>query len=220
MRSVRATSAFGRARLLSAQWASNNMDQGPGAVTWQVGDFNGDGKTEIVQGWRDGSSLGMIMYGSDGGGGLKTIWSNPDMGQGSGAVTWLAGDFNGDGKPEIVQGWAHGSSLGMIMYGSDGHGGLKTIWSSDNMGQGPGAITWLVGDFNGDGKPEIVQGWAHGSSLGMIMYGSDGRGGLKTIWSSDNMGQGPGAVSWLVATSTATAGPRSFKAGPTGRASA
>ena len=134
----------------------------------------------------------MIMYGSDGRGGLKTIWSSDNMGQGPGAVTWLVGDFNGDGKAEIVQGWGNGSSLGMIMYGGDGRGGLKTVWSNADMGQGPGAVTWLVGDFNADGKPEIVQGWNDDFSLGMIMYGSDGRGGTPTsVWSQREHGPGP-----------------------------
>ena len=40
------------------------------------------------------------------------------------------------------------------------------------MGQGPGAVAWLVDDFNGDRKDEIVQAWANGSSLGMIVYGT------------------------------------------------
>ncbi|QFY42468.1 DUF946 domain-containing protein [Candidatus Methylospira mobilis] len=173
---------------LSSEW-TGAMGQGSGAVAWLVGDFNGDGKAEIVQAW--GDELNFIMYGSDGYGGLKTLWTG-SMGQGSGAVTWLVGDFNGDGKSEIIQGW--GDDLNFIMYGSDGAGGLKTLWTGA-MGEGSGAVTWLVGDFNGDGKSEIVQGW--GDDLNFIMYGSDGAGGLKTHWTGA-MGQGSGAVKWLV----------------------
>ena len=173
---------------LSAEW-TGDMGQGSGAVRWLVGDFNGDGKSEIVQAW--GDDLNFIMYGSDGYGGLKTLWTG-DMGQGSGAVTWLVGDFNGDGKSEIVQGW--GDDLNFIMYGSDGAGGMKVLWTGD-MGQGSGAVRWLVGDFNGDGKSEIVQAW--GDDLNFIMYGSDGAGGMKVLWTGD-MGQGSGAVRWLV----------------------
>ncbi len=184
---------------LKTRWATNDMGQGPGAVCWLAADIDGDGKDEIIQGWGNGGSLGMIVYGSDGGQGLKTRWSTGNMGEGPGAVCWLAADLNGDGKKEIIQGWGNGSSLGMIVYGSDGGQGLKTVWSTGDMGQGPGAVQWLVADLNGDGKDEIIQAWANGSSLGMIVYGSDGAHGLKTLWSTSDMGQGPGAVSWTVA---------------------
>ncbi|MBI3443792.1 MAG: VCBS repeat-containing protein [Magnetospirillum sp.] len=177
---------------------SDDMGQGPGAEAWLVGKFCGDGKDEIVQCWGNGSSLGMIVYGSDGGQGMKALWGTDDMGQGPGAVTWLVGDVNGDGKDEVIQGWDHDSSLGMIVYGSDGGQGMKALWGNDDMGQGSGAVAWLVGDVNGDGKDEIIQCWANGSSLGMIVYGSDGGQGMKALWGTDDMGEGPGAVTWQV----------------------
>ncbi|WP_338525215.1 VCBS repeat-containing protein [Pseudomonas batumici] len=173
---------------LKTLWAGA-MGQGTGAVKWLVGDFNGDGKDEIVQAW--GGDLTFIMYGSDGNGGLKTLWAGA-MGQGTGAVKWLVGDFNGDGKDEIVQAW--GGDLNFIMYGSDGNGGIKTLWTGA-MGQGTGAVQWLVGDFNGDGKDEIAQGW--GDDLNFIVYGNDGANGMKVAWTGA-MGQGSGAVTWLV----------------------
>lgn len=37
------------------------------------------------------------------------------------------------------------------------------------MGQGPGAISRQVCDVNGDREDEIVQGWADGGSLGVIV---------------------------------------------------
>ena len=181
---------------LTTLWQNNNLGQGPGAVAWLSGDFNGDRKDEIVQCWGNGSSLGIIVYGSDGAAGLRQLWASSNMGQGPGAVSWLVGDFNGDGKDEIAQCWGNGSSLGIIVYGSDGGSGLRTVWSSSDMGQGPGAVSWQVGDFNGDGKDEIAQCWGNGGSLGMILYGSDGGAGLKTLWASGNLGEGPGAVMW------------------------
>src|SRR5690349_4088927 len=90
--------------------------------------------------------------------GPLTPFASGNMGQGSGAVGWLIGDVDGDGKAEIVQPWINGGALGMIVYGWSGTS-LSTQWSTGNMGQGSGAIRWLIGDVNGDGKTEVVQLW-------------------------------------------------------------
>jgi hypothetical protein len=142
--------------------------------------------------------LGVIVYGSDGAGGLHTTFASDNMGQGSGAVAWLIGDVNGGKKDEVVQLWNNNGRLGLIVYGSDGAGGLHTTFASDNMGQGSGAVAWLIGDVNGGKKDEVVQLWDNNGRLGLIVYGSDGAGGLHTTFASDNMGQGSSAVAWLI----------------------
>ncbi len=174
-------------------WSSSNVGEGPGAVSWQIGDVNGDGKAELIQLWANGSSLGMIVY-EWAANSMKVAWSSSNVAEGPGAVSWLIGDVNGDGKAELVQMWANGSSLGMIVYEWVANA-MKVAWSSGNMGEGPGAVSWQIGDVNGDGKAEIVQLWANGSSLGMIVYGWSGSA-MKVLWSTGNMGQGPGAVTW------------------------
>jgi hypothetical protein len=220
---------------LKTLWKADKMpDEGHGAVAWLVGDFNGDGRAEIVQCWGAGDGLGMTMYGFNDGsglqnippaarglfgvGGLQRLWKADKMpDEGHGAVAWLVGDFNGDGRAEIVQCWGAGDGLGMTMYGFNdgsglqnippaarglfGVGGLRRLWRADKMpDEGHGAVAWLVGDFKGDGKAEIVQCWGAGDGLGMTMYGFDGGSGLKKLWKGDKMpdDEGHGAVAWLV----------------------
>ncbi|HET6970236.1 MAG TPA: protease pro-enzyme activation domain-containing protein [Phenylobacterium sp.] len=128
--------------------------------------------------------------------GPYVTWSTSDIGQGAGAAAWLTGDINGDGRAEVVQPWANGGSLGMIVYGWNGTA-MSTLWSTSNLGEGPGAVSWLIGDINGDGKAEVVQLWANGGQLGMIVYGWNGTA-MHEVFNNANMGEGPGAVSWQV----------------------
>jgi hypothetical protein len=61
-----------------------------------------------------------------------------------------------------------------------GQPGPRTIFASGNMGQGPKAVSWLIGDVNGHSKAEICQQWDNGS-LGMIVYGWKDNG-MSVLW--------------------------------------
>jgi len=164
-----------------------------------VGDFNGDGKSDIL--WRN-TSTGMvtmwIMNGTN-----MSSWA-PIVGDGNAAWTVAGiGDFNGDGKADIL--WRN-SSTGMV-----------TMWIMN----GPTRISWApivgdgnadwtvagVGDFNGDGKADIL--WRN-SSTGMVtMWIMDGTnmtrwavivGARNTDWTvagvGDFNGDGKADILW------------------------
>src|SRR5271165_1324061 len=101
---------------------------------------------------------------------LQTFYSFADMGQGSGAMAWLTGDFLGGGLTEIAQLWDNGGNLGLNVYrmGSDT---VQTVISSSDLGQGSGAVAWLTGDFTGSGHTEIAQLWDNNGTAGLIVYG-------------------------------------------------
>lgn len=187
---------YGNVRTL---WNTPDIGQGYGAVAWLTGDITGNQKDEIVQLWNNNGTLGLILYGYNNDSGIGTLWHSSNMGQGSGAVGWLAGDVNGDGKDEIIQLWNNNGKLGIIMYGYDIYQGIiKELWNTDNTGNGYGAVQWLIGDINGDGNDEVIQLWNNNGMLGIIVYGFDGKVGLKQLWSTDNACQGYGAISWQI----------------------
>ena len=123
------------------------------------GDFNGDGKDDILV--HNGSSI--LIYRSDGSK-LDVIFSAVERVPGSwqfkpGDRVYVA-DFNGDGKDEVAifngTDWVM-EYLGLLA--DDGANGLKLIARYDNSMAGwdfkPGD-KFLVADFNGDGKKDLV----------------------------------------------------------------
>ncbi len=46
-----------------------------------------------------GNRLGLIIYGADGGGHVQSVFAARNMGQGSGALAWLTGDFTDPARP-------------------------------------------------------------------------------------------------------------------------
>jgi hypothetical protein len=178
-------------------WSNPTMGQGSSAVSWLVGDINGDGRAEIIQQFNDGN-LGTVVYGRKAGrGSIIPLFSNNNMGQPP-EGNWLIGDINGDGAAEIVQLRNDGGTLVITIYSWAANGVVSTLWES-SVGQGSPALSWLIGDVNGDGRAEICQPWANGGRLGMNIYAWDiARSTLTTTWSIGDMGQGSGAESWLI----------------------
>jgi hypothetical protein len=183
---------------LQLVFASSDMGQGSSALAWLTGNFTGTGNdfTEIAQPWDNNGALGLIVYGSPGGT-PETVFANPDMGQGSGAVAWLTGNFTGSGTTEIAQLWDNNGALGLIVYGNAGNGTLQTVFANPDMGQGSSALAFLVGDFTGSGATEIAQLWDDNGILGLIVYGNAGNGTLGTVFANPDMGQGSSALAFL-----------------------
>ena len=178
---------------LQPVFASSDMGQGSGALAWLTGNFTGTGNdfTEIAQLWDNNGTLGLIVYGLG-----NTVFENPDMNRGSGALAFLAGNFTGSGGTEIAQLWDNGGTLGLIVYGI-GNGTLETVFENPDMNQGSGALAFLAGYFTGSGTTtQIAQPWDNDGTLEMIVYGNVGDGNLGTVYASP-MHQGSRALAFL-----------------------
>jgi hypothetical protein len=93
-----------------------------------------------------------------------------------------AGDFNGDGKDDLL---VHNSN-GIMLYRSNGSQ-LDVVFSVVDRVPGSWQFTdgdqFYIGDFNGDGKDEVViynsKNWSS-DYLGLLA--DDGHDGLRLIW--------------------------------------
>jgi len=189
---------------LQTVFANPDMGQGSSALAWLTGNFTGSGTTEIAQLWDDNGTLGLIVYGIGNDGTLETVFANPDMGQGSGALAFLTGNFIGSGATtQIAQPWDNNGTLEMIVYGIGNDGTLETVYASP-MNQGSSALAFLTGNFIGSGSTQIAQTRDSNGSLQLLIYGNIGNNGLSTVFSND-ISQIPFALAWVTGDFTGSA---------------
>jgi FG-GAP-like repeat len=115
-----------------------------------VGDFNGDGKADVMM-WRDSSKSWTVNL-STGSGFTPQEWK----GQWGSDGPIIVGDFNGDGKADVMM-WRDSSKSWTVNL-STGSGFTPQEWKGAWGSDGP----IIVGDFNGDQKTDIVV-WRKGS---------------------------------------------------------
>ncbi|MGE7388401.1 trypsin-like serine protease, partial [Streptomyces sp. NPDC004126] len=134
-------------------------------------DLNGDGRSDAV----------MAYYHGDGQIGFYTSVANPDGGFGDftvgytvparswdrGSMKLVSGDFNGDRRADLGMMYRFGDgSIRMFTGLSDAAGHIQPFTASAGVPASAGwdwnAIDLRSGDFNGDGRSDVVMAYYHG----------------------------------------------------------
>ncbi|MEO3777466.1 LamG-like jellyroll fold domain-containing protein [Micromonospora sp. B11E3] len=136
------------------QGAAQLLDAGNWSTAqylFSPGDFTGDGRPDLL--YRDAATQNLWMRAGASGGGLQS--TSVQIATGFSSANWIfsPGDFNGDGKPDVLWRKTDGS---FYMIRGNGTGGWIT-GTSENIGAGwGGAALFGRGDFSGDGKTDVL----------------------------------------------------------------
>jgi hypothetical protein len=166
-----------------------------GGVSLAVGDFNGDGRADIVTGQASGGGAVRVFSGTN----YALLMTIAPFGGGySGGVNVAAGDIDGDGRAEVIAGQAGGSGVVAVVSAV-----TQTVTVSGSpYGPIPGGVFVAAGDVNGDGRADVIAAPGSGaapllvydvSSLTLLSsftpYGSTSPGGVR-VAATDLTGDG------------------------------
>jgi serralysin len=151
---------------------------GGGCTTCGVGpDLNGDGKPDLV--WLNDSTRQAVVWYL--GGSQGNVVQGSDWLSSGGIAGWTVvgiRDFNGDGKPDLV--WQNDATQQVVVWylgGSQGNTPVGSNWLAQD-----GVAGWYVvatGDFNGDGKPDLV--WQNAARQVVVWYMGGAQGNIP-LW--------------------------------------
>jgi hypothetical protein len=143
---------------------ANSAGLGGVATTWSIvgqRDFNGDFNADLL--WHD-TAGNLAIWEMDG----TTILNPNSAGLGAVSTDWSivgTGDFNGDGMADIL--WRNTTTGDLAIWEMNG----TTILNPSAAGVGNVATNWSVvgvGDFNGDGKADIL--WKNNNNGNLAIY--------------------------------------------------
>jgi hypothetical protein len=161
--------------------ATTHRGASESALNGGCGDFNSDGKSDILWQNDDGTASLSLQSGS-----AQIVWANP-------GPAWHvkdSGDFNGDGRSDIL--WQNDD-------------GTVAIWELNGTSVIGGGVVWAnpgpawhvkgSGDFNGDGKSDIL--WQNDDGTGAI-WALDG----TAVVGGGAVGAVPGPNSHIIGSDT------------------
>jgi hypothetical protein len=149
-----------------------------------AGDFDGDGKLDLANGYYGGIPGGGAFHGN-GDGTFKKVQS---FGKDAGG-DMVGADFNGDGKLDLVAEYA----TGLYLFLGNGDGTFqqarRIATAVAGCAFGP---SLLVNDFNGDGNPDLafcVHTTGSASRIGVVLGNGDGTF-QRPVYYSTGLGAG------------------------------
>lgn len=159
------------------------IGRGWGGFSWLVGgiDFDGDRKVDVIGRTPEGL---LLLYRGNGAGGWTETGKQIGKGWASFNLALYAGDFDGDGRGDMIARHVDGS---LWLYPTDGAG---TWLAGRQIGKGWGGMRNIFspGDFDGNGTTDIL---TRDQSGGIWLYRGDGKGG----WSASSaIGRGWGGM--------------------------
>lgn len=161
--------------------ASNSGEQrsGPGKVL--VGDFDGDGKSDLAVANFFSNDVSVML-----GSGSGSFGPRSNFPAGTRLNDMAAGDFNSDGKTDLAVVTGLPDSV-VIMLGN-GNGGFS---GSATLGTGTSPRGITTGDFNRDGRQDLAV--SNGNFMSVSIYLGTG-GGSFTSPTFFVTGSGPGSI--------------------------
>ncbi|MEU6294524.1 FG-GAP-like repeat-containing protein [Streptomyces erythrochromogenes] len=139
------------------------------SAQWVAGDFNGDGRDDLVALYGyDGGANALFTFLGQADGTFKSLPRSAYVAPGNWdafKAKLVAGDFNGDGRADVGMFYDHGGSTGSHTYLSKPDGtfsGSFFSWRSANGGWYWNESKQVAGDFNGDGRDDILAMYGFG----------------------------------------------------------
>jgi hypothetical protein len=130
-----------------------------------VADFNGGGKSDLALSRASSGDVSLRLGNGDGTFQPEVIYSESAIGAHPYAVA--IGDFDGDSHPDLALANYSDNSVSVLRDRTVGNGGFDTALTFTGGLNNPGSIA--VGDFNRDGKPDLVVVNSSGNNLTVFL---------------------------------------------------
>ncbi len=146
-----------------------------GSIPFHIasGDFNGDGKMDLVVTNEGGNNVSVLI-----GNGNGTFATKVNYNGGLAPVSVLVADLNGDNKPDLVVADSGQDAVSVLLNSGTGTFPTRVAYS---VGSVP--MFSAAGDFNGDGKIDLVVANLSTNNVSLLLGNGNGTFGAATNFS-------------------------------------
>ena len=157
--------------------AKQSFGTGTGPQSVAVGDFNGDGKSDLVTA-NDGDNTMSVLLGNGNG----TFQAKQAFGTSGWPTSVAVADFNSDGKSDVVTADYSSDTASVLLGKGDG-----TFQAKQSFGTGTGPQSVAVGDFNSDGRSDLVTADTGNGTASVLLGNGNGTFQARHAFGTGNL---------------------------------
>jgi len=166
------------------------------AHTVVTADFNGDGKADLVSANSQDNSVSVLLNATAPGATAPSFQPQQTFAVGAADYSPAVGDFNGDGKPDIVVGNTSDNTISVLLNTTAPGATTPSFASQTTFAVGSFPISVAVADFNGDGLPDVVTANDSSNTVSVLFDTTAPGAAVPTFTAQQTFatGSGPNAV--------------------------
>jgi streptogramin lyase len=134
-----------------------------------VGDFNGDGKPDLAVPNEESNNVSVLLNTTAAGATTASFAPQQTFDAGNVPRAVAVGDFNGDGKPDLAVANAFADTVSVLLDTTPAGATTPSFAPQQTFPVGSSPHSIAVGDFNGDGKPDLAVANAYSDNVSVLL---------------------------------------------------
>ncbi len=158
-----------------------------------VGDLNGDGKPDLAVDDQPSNIVSVALNTTASGATTPSFTPQRTFPVGGGSASIAVGDFNSDGKLDLAVTNDHDGTLSVLLNSTPLGATTPSFTSQQTFATGIAPAQGVVGDFNGDGKPDLAVANDGSNTVSVLLNDSAGPIALNGSPATGTISSGPEA---------------------------
>jgi hypothetical protein len=162
-------------------------------------DFNGDGRPDLAVADEGINTVSVLLDTTSAGSATPSFAIQQTFTVGPGPQYLTAGDFNGDGIPDLATSNTAGNTVSVLLDMTPAGSGTLSFGAQQTFAVGSNPEGVAVGDFDGDGRPDLAVNNFLDRTVSVLVNGTSAGAGTPSFAAQQTFALGSGPFSLTAA---------------------